>query len=154
MAFGLGGDKGRPARPAGDCVETLIGARISLKGDLRFAGGLFVEGNIHGSVIAEESCSDAVLTLADKGSIHGEVRAPHVIVNGHLTGDIYATERIELGANARVQGNIHYKLVEMAAGAMVTGRMIHGVEVQKQLPKPEAQKEKVESGKERREAAV
>ena len=38
---------------------------------------------------------------------------------------MYATERVELAAKARVQGNVHYKVVEMRAGATLTGRLIH-----------------------------
>ena len=132
----FGSDKTKPSRPATTGVETLIGSHVTIRGDLLFSGGLYVEGTIHGSVAAEEG-GDAVLTLAERGNIHGEVRSPHVVVNGNLSGDIYASERIELGATARIHGNIFYKVIEMAAGAMVTGRMIHG-DAPKQLSKPVA----------------
>jgi cytoskeletal protein CcmA (bactofilin family) len=131
----FGGDKNKPARSAGG-VETLIGARVKIRGDVHFSGGLYIEGSVHGAVIADEDCADAVVTLSENGIVHGEVRAPHIVVNGQLNGDVFAAERIELGAHARVQGNIHYKVVEMAAGAMITGRLIHGEAVQKQLPRP------------------
>mgnify|MGYP006207771199 CR=1 FL=1 len=32
---------------------------------------------------------------------------------------------IELAGKARVQGNLHYKVVEMSAGAQLTGRLVH-----------------------------
>ena len=48
-----------------------------------------------------------------------------VILNGELQGDVYASERVELAAKARVLGNVHYKVVEMRAGATLTGRLIH-----------------------------
>jgi cytoskeletal protein CcmA (bactofilin family) len=137
--FGNGG-KAKPARNGS--VETLIGPRVVIRGDVHFSGGLYVEGTIQGAVIAEEGCADAVVTLADKGVIEGEVRAPHVVVNGQLRGDVYATGHIELAANARVQGNIYYQVVQMAAGAMLTGRLIHGeTPPPKQLPKPEVVKQ-------------
>jgi cytoskeletal protein CcmA (bactofilin family) len=135
----FGSDKKKQTLPTGG-VDTLIGPQVTVRGDVHFTGGLYVEGRIIGSVIAEEG-ADAVVTLSEKGSIEGEVRAPHVIVNGVLRGDIYAANRIELAANARVEGNVHYKVVEMAAGAMITGRLIHGDAPQRQLPKPEAVKE-------------
>jgi cytoskeletal protein CcmA (bactofilin family) len=134
-------DKSKPVRPAGGGVETLIGPRVLIRGDVHFSGGLYVEGTIQGAVIADEGCPDAVVTLADKGVIEGEVRAPHVVVNGQLRGDVYATGHIELAANARVQGNIYYQVVQMAAGAMITGRLIHGEAPPKQLPKPEVVKD-------------
>ena len=66
-----------------------------------------------------------MLTVAEAGSIEGEIRVPVVVIAGQLQGEVYASERVELASNARVTGNIHYKVVEMAAGAMITGRLIH-----------------------------
>ena len=133
------GSKKKAVKPAG--VETLIGGQVTVRGDISFSGGLYIEGTVHGAVIAEDGPSVAVLTVSEKGSIHGEVRAPHVVMNGQLRGDVYASERIELGAHARIEGNVYYKVAEMAAGAMITGRMVHGeTQPQKALPKPEAVK--------------
>lgn len=134
----FGGEKSKPVR-GGSSVETLIGAQVTVRGDVHFSGGLYVEGTVHGGVFAEDGASSALLTIAEKGVIRGEVRAPMVIVNGELHGDVYATERIELGPHARIEGNVFYKLVEMAAGAVITGRMAHGeAPPPRQLPKPEA----------------
>lgn len=108
----------------GQAIDTLIGPQVTLHGDLVFSGGLYIEGRIHGKVIAEEG-AHAVLTLAEQGRIEGEVQAPVVVINGELQGDVYASERIELATKARVQGNVHYKVVEMRAGATLTGRLIH-----------------------------
>lgn len=116
--------KKKPSYRDGHAVDTLIGAQVVLRGDLVFSGGLYVEGRIHGRVIAEPG-QDAVLTLAEQGSIEGQVEAPVVIINGQLHGDVHAAERVELAAKARVAGNVHYKVVEMSAGAVLTGRLIH-----------------------------
>ena len=108
----------------GQAIDTLIGPQVTLHGDLVFSGGLYVEGRIHGKVIAEEG-APAVLTLAEQGRIEDEIQLPVVIINGELQGDVYASERVELAAKARVLGNVHYKVVEMRAGATLTGRLIH-----------------------------
>lgn len=136
----FGNEKVKGSRGTGG-VETLVGPRVVIRGDVTFSGGLYVEGAIHGAVIADESEGGAVLTISERGLVEGEVRAPHVIVNGQLRGDLYASERVELAANARIEGNIYYKVVEMAAGAMITGRLIHGEAPPKQLPKPEVVKD-------------
>jgi cytoskeletal protein CcmA (bactofilin family) len=133
-------DKSKATRTGNGGVETLVGPRVTIRGDVHFSGGLYVEGSIIGAVVAEESCPDAVVTLAENGLIDGEVRAPQVVVNGELRGDVYASGKIVLAAKARVQGNIYYQVVEMAAGAMISGRLIHG-EAPKQLPKPEVVKD-------------
>lgn len=118
------GDKNKSARSVTNMVETLVGPRVVIRGDVHFSGGLYVEGRIIGKVIAEEGVP-AVLTIAPKGQIEGEVQVPVVVIGGQLNGDVHASERVELGSHARVLGNIHYRIVEMAAGATLTGRLIH-----------------------------
>jgi len=118
-------------------VDTLIGAQVVIRGDLVFSGGLYIEGQVHGKVIAEEG-SPAMVTLAEQGGIHGEVRAPVVIINGQLNGDVHAGERVELASKARVRGNVHYQVVEMSAGAQLTGRLIHAAGVSQAAGEDEA----------------
>lgn len=121
-------------------IDTLVGAKTKIKGDITFSGGFRVDGCVIGTVIAEGG-PDAVLMISDQGSVEGEVRAPHVIINGSMKGDVIASERVELAAQARVIGNVHYKVLEMAAGAQITGRVVREDDVRKQLPKPEAKPE-------------
>ncbi|MBD9437197.1 polymer-forming cytoskeletal protein [Pseudoxanthomonas sp. PXM03] len=116
--------KTKPIRPDVGAIDTLIGPQVTIRGDVVFSGGLYVEGHIQGKVIAEAG-ERAVLTLAEQGSIEGEVQVPVVVINGRMTGDVHAFDRIELAAKARVQGNLHYKVVEMSAGAQLTGRLVH-----------------------------
>lgn len=116
--------KTKPIRPDVGAIDTLIGPQVTIRGDVVFSGGLYVEGHIQGKVIAEAG-ERAVLTVAEQGSIEGEVQAPVVVINGRMVGDVHALERIELATKARVQGNLHYKVVEMSAGAQLTGRLVH-----------------------------
>lgn len=108
----------------GQAIDTLIGPQVTLQGDLYFSGGLYVEGRILGRVLAVDG-ERATVTLAEHGSVEGEIRAPVVVINGQLIGDVYAHERVELASKARVQGNVHYQVVEMSAGAQLTGRLVH-----------------------------
>jgi cytoskeletal protein CcmA (bactofilin family) len=112
----------RRAQRAGQ-VDTLIGEKVVIRGDIHFSGGLYLAGRVHGSISAQDP--GAILTLAESGLVEGEVRAPVVVINGELRGDVHASERVELASNARVLGNIHYKVVEMAAGAAISGRLLH-----------------------------
>jgi cytoskeletal protein CcmA (bactofilin family) len=104
-------------------VDTLIGPQVVIRGDFHFAGGLYVEGRIIGKVIASNG-EPAQVTIAESGVVEGEVRAPAVIINGQLVGDAYG-EHVEMHPKARVNGNVHYKVIEMIAGSTLTGRLIH-----------------------------
>jgi len=45
-------------------------------------------------------------------------------VHGEVRGDIRAKDKVELGAGARVSGNVSYGVIEMAAGAVIQGRLV------------------------------
>lgn len=105
-------------------IDTLVGRNSRLKGDLAFSGGLHVDGEIHGNVSAEEG-TESVLSLSQNGTIRGEVRVPHIVINGLVEGDVHAEKRLELGPAARVNGDVYYNLVEIAVGAAVNGKLVH-----------------------------
>ncbi|HFD92506.1 MAG TPA: polymer-forming cytoskeletal family protein [Gammaproteobacteria bacterium] len=115
----LGGKKYKNTR-----VDTLIGQQTELRGNISFTGGLHIDGKIQGNVTADGD-HDATLVLSDKGTIEGEVRAPFLIINGLVIGDLYASETIELAPNARITGNVYYEKIEMAMGAEVNGSLVH-----------------------------
>lgn len=114
------GKKGR--RPA--AIQTLIGADTRIEGDLHFEKGCHVDGQVNGSVVAG-SDSDAFLSVSENGRVLGNVKVPRLGLSGTVEGDVHVSERAELGATARVVGNVHYHLIEIAAGAEINGKLIH-----------------------------
>ena len=50
---------------------------------------------------------------------------PYVVLHGIVRGDVYASQRVELGPTARVIGNVYYNLIEMAIGAEINGKLVH-----------------------------
>lgn len=115
-------------------INTLIAAGTTIRGDVHFTGGLHLEGAIEGSIAAEGA--DSVLTMSDQGRVTGEVRVSNAVVNGVVVGDLFVGERLELAGNARVDGNVHYKVLEMAAGAQVNGKMLYQTEAPRRLSAP------------------
>lgn len=105
-------------------IDSLIGQNTEIRGDVVFNGGLHVDGKVKGNVIAHKD-NDSVLTLSERGTIEGEVKVPNIVINGTVIGDVYATSHIELAAQARVDGNVYYSLIEMAMGAEVNGNLVH-----------------------------
>ena len=108
-------------------IDSLIGRHSELFGDVRFTGGLHVDGTVKGNVLAEDD-SASFLNLSEKGTIEGEVKVPNVVLNGVVVSDVYAREHIVLAANARVTGNVYYSLIEMAMGAEVNGNLVHSAD--------------------------
>lgn len=105
-------------------IDTLIGQHSEVMGDIKFSGGLHIDGTIKGNVIAE-SDSHSMLSLSEQGTIEGEVNVPFVVLNGVVIGDVHGSEHVDLAVKARVTGNVYYNLIEMAIGAEVNGRLVH-----------------------------
>ena len=104
-------------------VDSLIGHNSQIIGDFRFSGGLHIDGTVKGNVLADGD-EHAMLTLSERGTIEGEVRVPFIILNGVVKGDVHAHEHVELASQARVEGNVYYRLIEMAMGAEVNGKLV------------------------------
>lgn len=105
-------------------IDTLIGCNSRVEGDIRFGGGFHVDGYIKGNVkAAAETIS--IVSISERGVIEGTVSAPEIVLNGTIIGDVVAGNRIVLGPNAKVNGNVYYNLIEMSIGAAVNGKLIH-----------------------------
>jgi cytoskeletal protein CcmA (bactofilin family) len=116
--------KPQPSRSSGGGVDTLIGRHTEVLGDIRFNGGLHIDGSVKGKVIALQGDS-ATLSVSETGSVEGDVRVATVVLNGCVTGDVYASAKITLAPRARVTGNVYYKILEMQGGSQVNGQLVH-----------------------------
>lgn len=103
---------------------TLIANNCELVGDVHFSDQLLVNGVIKGNVYAQEG-SKGVVTVSEKGRVKGEIRAPKIIVNGKVFGDIHSDKHVELAARAEIKGNVYYNLIEMVMGSRVDGNLVH-----------------------------
>jgi cytoskeletal protein CcmA (bactofilin family) len=102
-------------------IDTLIGRNAGIQGDVEFAGGLHVDGRVAGSVRA---AGEGSLSVSEFAVIEGSVAAPFVVLNGRVNGDIFGSERVVLGSKAKVRGNVHYGVIEMALGAEISGKLV------------------------------
>ncbi len=114
----FGGKKKNPS------IDTLVGCNSRVDGDIRFGGGFHIDGYVKGNVkAAAETIS--IVSISERGVIEGTVSAPEIVLNGTIIGDVVAGNRLVLGPNARVNGNVYYNLIEMSIGAEVNGKLIH-----------------------------
>ena len=105
-------------------IDSLIGANTRIEGNVVFSGGLRVDGMIRGNVSAVAD-QPATLAVSADARIDGEVEAAHIVVNGTINGPGHATETLELQAGSKVKGDVYYKTIEIHAGAVVEGRLVH-----------------------------
>jgi len=120
-----------PTEKPCNTIDTLIGAKTDLKGDIVFTGGLRVDGKVRGNITAKGD-GNSTLVLSENAMVTGNVTVPHIITNGTIKGNVRAAERIELQPKAEISGDVYYKVIEMSLGAVINGNLLReAVEVNK-----------------------
>ncbi len=105
-------------------IDSLVGAGTRIEGNVTFTGGLRVDGEIKGSVIAEPG-KPSTLVLSEQARVEGEIKVTHLVINGTVVGPVYVADYLELQSKARVTGDVQYKALEIQLGAIVEGKLIH-----------------------------
>ena len=109
--------EGQQAAPG----TTFIGANITIEGTLSGSEPVIVEGSVRGNVRLTGD-----LLVGTKARIEATVHARNIIIEGKLTGDVSADERVELVATASVDGNIKAPKIVVAEGARFRGNVDMG----------------------------
>ena len=94
-----------------------IGQSIQIKGELTGNEDLIIDGQVDGKIHLEEHN----LTVGENGRITADIRAKGVVVLGQVTGNITATDRIEITPSGSVQGDLRAQRVALADGATFRG---------------------------------
>lgn len=105
-------------------IDSLIGAGTKIEGDVTFAGGLRVDGEIKGNVRSTGE-GGGTLVLSEHARIEGEIHVSHLVINGTIIGPVFSSEFLELQPRARVTGDVQYNSLEMHLGAIIQGRLVH-----------------------------
>lgn len=147
---------GAPAAPAGDVAagalrpaeakrqlerDTVnIGKSVVIKGELNGSEDLTIEGQVEGKIELRQN----VLTIGPNGKIKAQVFAKAVIVLGEVTGNVTATEKVDIRDNGSVDGDIAAPRVAIADGAHFRG----SIDMQRTTaqPKPAEAKPEAKAG--------
>jgi cytoskeletal protein CcmA (bactofilin family) len=94
-----------------------IGKSVVIKGELNGSEDLTIEGQVEGTIHLKEH----VLTIGPNGKIKAQVFAKSVIVLGQVSGNVTATEKVDIRDNGSVDGDIVSPRVAIAEGAHFRG---------------------------------
>ncbi len=94
-----------------------IGKSVVIKGELNGSEDLTIEGHVEGTIQLKEH----VLTIGPNGRIKAQVFAKSVIVLGEVTGNVTASEKVDIRDNGSVDGDIISPRVAIAEGAHFRG---------------------------------
>ena len=94
-----------------------IGKSVVIKGELNGSEDLTIEGHVEGTI----QLKDHVLTIGPNGRIKAQVFAKSVIVLGEVTGNVTASDKVDIRDNGSVDGDIVSPRVAIAEGAHFRG---------------------------------
>ena len=94
-----------------------IGKSVVIKGELNGSEDLTIEGQVEGKIELRQN----ILTIGPNGRIKAQVFAKAVIVLGEVTGNVTATEKVDIRDNGSVDGDIASPRVAIAEGAHFRG---------------------------------
>ena len=104
--------------PVSGSTTTVIAKTAHVKGEIKGAGEVRIEGTVKGKL----DCSALVL-VAQGGQVEGEIRAETSTISGKVIGDVIASQKIELTPTAEVQGNITSPRILIHEGANFEGQV-------------------------------
>jgi cytoskeletal protein CcmA (bactofilin family) len=110
---------GKKAQPP---IRSLIAQGSRIEGNLKFTEGMRIDGEVVGNTSATAE-HRSILVISEAAVVEGELRADHVIINGTVRGNVHAKELLELQPQARIEGDVYYKALEMHRGATITGQL-------------------------------
>ena len=97
---------------------TLINEGCKITGLISGTGDFQINGAVEG-----ECDLEGTITIHEDGHWVGTVKALHVVVAGHVDGDIVASGNVEVSGTARITGTVTGSAIAVAEGAVVEGIM-------------------------------
>ena len=106
-------------------IDSLVAAGTRVEGNIRFVGGLRVDGEVRGNIEAAEGAAASTLVISEHARVEGAVRVEHLVTNGTVVGPVEVSSSLEMQPKARIVGDVGYMVIEMHQGAVIEGKLIH-----------------------------
>lgn len=122
----------------GGAAETVVGTSVKLKGNLKSDGDITIDGSINGEVKTK-----GTVNIGPNANIIASINARNVIVSGTVQGNIIASERLNITETGRVYGDINANILNIASGAIFSGKSAMVEAVQEAEIEPIVEKEEI-----------
>ena len=114
--MGIFGTESKIAESA--AVDSIIGSKAKVKGELVSAGSININGEFEGRV---ESKGDIIISRGSR--VVGDVIGGNVTVSGKVDGNIYAKQALEITRSGRVSGDLAGGKIIIEEGSTYRGRV-------------------------------
>src|SRR5215203_34817 len=98
-------------------LSGFVGGGTVVTGEANFKAMMRVDGHLSGRI----SSTSGTLIVGANGKVDANIEVAVAVIHGTINGDIIATQRLELGRAAKVNGNIQTPSLIIEQGAMFEG---------------------------------
>ncbi|MCC6751009.1 MAG: polymer-forming cytoskeletal protein [Deltaproteobacteria bacterium] len=99
-------------------ANTIIGSSIVIDGEISGDEDLVIQGTVKGKITLKDH-----LLVEGSGVVEADIQTATVTVNGQVTGNISATDKVELKPDCRMVGDIKAPRILIADGAAFRGNV-------------------------------
>jgi cytoskeletal protein CcmA (bactofilin family) len=99
-------------------ANTIIGSTIVIDGEISGDEDLVIQGTVKGKISLKES-----LYVESSGVVEADIDVQNVDIGGKVTGNIVASDKVELKADCRVVGDVRAPRILIADGASFKGNV-------------------------------
>jgi cytoskeletal protein CcmA (bactofilin family) len=124
-----------PARSFESAPVMRIGKTVVVKGEVSATEDVLILGRVEGNIVVR----DHTLTIGKGAVIEAEIKGHSVVVEGQVTGNVEATEQLEISADGVVIGDVRTPSLVIRDGATLKGSVDMDADRPRPVPKPPAE---------------
>ena len=99
-------------------MANVIGSSIVIDGEITGDEDLVVQGTVKGRIALKQS-----LFVENSGVVEADIETQNVEISGSVTGNIHATDKVELRSDGKMTGDIKAPRILIADGATFKGNV-------------------------------
>ncbi|MBL8113595.1 MAG: polymer-forming cytoskeletal protein [Acidobacteria bacterium] len=103
-------------RKSATALNGFLDRGAKFEGTLTFQDVFRIDGEFKGTILSEQE-----LVVGDAAVVEGEIRVGRLAVSGTIKGKVFAKERIEIHAGARIYAELHTPALTVEEGAVIQG---------------------------------
>ena len=109
--------KEEPRKVTIEEAKTILGTNAVFKGELTFKDTLCIDGEFEGKLT-----TSGKLIVAEEGVVLTDIKAGTVICRGKITGNVIASQKVEIYSTGKILGDVHTPALMIELGAVIHGK--------------------------------
>ena len=97
---------------------TVIGEGITIEGEFTSEDEVVVHGTVRGTM-----STSGIISIGSSGTVEADVTAESLGISGQVTGDVNASQRVDIQAGGRLVGDVKASRLTIADGASFKGNV-------------------------------